>query len=289
MIMHLKNLTERLGARLGAGMVAGLLLFGAPPAHAAITDLIEQLRTSSMPTAPRTLGSGRQRNVVLNGFPLHVISERTTAPLREVIDYYQSHFLKSAQAQKQDTPAFALRQLDPDRSFVIGIDPGDKERLSAMASGRQPLLEGAPLRLVYAQRSANQTDYLVAWSDRPIPEGVLSSPAQRDAAGADLPEIPRPDGIRIFSFTEPATGWSLATYQVATSPEVALHAAVSRLHAAGFTDDPDFAAVRELAAAEGSNMQPAAHLTMRGRDLLVSARPARQGRGSRLTYISKAQ
>jgi hypothetical protein len=134
---------------------------------------------------------------------------------------------------------------------------------------------------VYARRSGLLTDYLVAWSDRPMPRQVLEPAQSGDAPGADPRDVPRPPySQRSFSFSEPKAGYQLAMYQVSERPEAALRGAASRLSGEGWVEDTQFA----LAADKRHKL--VARFSKDRRDVVVMARAAR-GAGTQLGYLTR--
>lgn len=265
----------------------GLSLCSAPPARATITDLIQGLRSTSAPKEPRTLGEGQIRHVVLNGLPIKLIAETTLAPMPDVISYYRDHFQRIGPAQRPGEGSFAIQEIRKDAGFLIGLGNQPASAPDPEQKPGESLLSGKPLRLVYAQSSQGRTDYVVAWSEAPVPAAALSPDPDTDTPGSDIPSVPRPAGRRTLSFVEPGPGWSMAVYAVSLPPEQAFRSAVGQLHAAGFVEDPAFESSRSAASQEVKEERQAGHFHRAGRELLLSARPG-NGKDARLTYVSRA-
>ena len=60
------------------------------PARADVSDLFGMLRPA-VPQPPRTVSESRPRPLLLNGFPLRLLSGRTPETPGQVLDYYEQH------------------------------------------------------------------------------------------------------------------------------------------------------------------------------------------------------
>lgn len=269
----------------------GLLLLWPELARASIGDLITSLgqrlgaAAPAVPKPPTALSHGPARQLRLNGFPIKVLTGAAPGSVTDVLGFYREQFV---QIGKPGTiPPFAVRHAGPDAGYLLGISP-ERAALVRTIEQHLPLTSAGPLRMVYAQRQAGVTHYLAAWSESPLPDGLLTPDRERDAPGEDLPGVPRPRGVRAFSLSEPEAGYTLVTYRVSDRPDAAVQDAVTRLREAGFADDPSLAAVNaELQLRRPG--QPMAHLQRSDRELLVSARTDPAHTGSKLTYLSRAR
>jgi hypothetical protein len=265
------------------------LLLGSSPALASVSDLIDRLRSlpPGLPVAPQSLGQAPQRQVRLNGFPLHVTTGQTTGTLDMVLTFYQSHLLQPAKESGAAVQPLILRRKSSDSVYLVSVLPRSAEELRSMLKSRGPLASAGPVRVVYAQRSGSYTNYLALWTDAPIPPQVLQPDPTHDAPGSDLPEVPRPLGMRTFSIDEPAAGYSLVAYHVNSPPAAALASTVERLRQHGFRADPALQAV--TAATENPAQSQLAHLSRAGRSLLVSVRPDTSPQAAVVTYVSRTE
>jgi hypothetical protein len=94
------------------------------------------------------------------------------------------------------------------------------------------------LRFVWARRDGPETSYVALWSEGPL--AIRSAfPAQGDAPGADLPELPRPaHSVRILSAWQEQQAPMLAGYQSPGSASALSARYWQQLVAAGFVLRP---------------------------------------------------
>jgi hypothetical protein len=269
-------------AALCAGVCAGLLW--AVPARASVVDLVEGLVTmNQMAKPPGDNTHNQQRELLVNGFPLHVSTGRTDRRTKEVIDFYQSRYPGGAMKQITGGRPFGLRQEGPKNSMLLTVDVPDRPTALRVANGKQSLFSAGPLRMVYAHRMGLYTEYLVAWSDSPVPMGVFQRVASMDAPGHDIPGVPRPLGMRSLDFEEPKAGYRLAIYKVSDPPEQALQTTISRMESAGWQQDANFG------AAASKKHDLAARFTKGERqDVMVKVSgPKGKEPGSQVIYLAR--
>lgn len=271
---------------LRGGMVCALLHCAS--ADAAITDLIDRLRgMPGMPAAPNSLGREPRRKILLNGFPLHLVTGQTADSVESVLTFYASQLVSTEARERKETPPVLVRKQTALGGYLFSTQRPDIAMLGRVKQGQAPLASTGPLRMVHAQRVGSVTQYLAAWSDAAIPPAVIEPASEGDAPGRDLPDVPRPLGVRVFSFEEPATGYALVSYRVAAPARQALQTTLDRLLQAGFRADeglPDL-----TRSAEGvPTDRGLAHVSRAGRGVLVSVRPASDPQSSVITYVSRA-
>lgn len=256
----------------------GAVLCCASASRADIRDLLGILRP--VQATPQTVGQNPPRKLLLNGFPLKVMSGRTPESVDQVLDYYQRSFSREP-AGKQPQPM--QRQRGTDYGALLTVDAPLLDTLKAMRASRKHYALTAPLRMAYARRGDSYTDYLAIWSDEPIAPGVLMPPIDGDAAGMDAPDTPRPPGsLRSFNVYEPAEGYLVVSYSVPSAPQQALESAIGVLRGAGFAADPAFA------SAASSRGRPLVRLERPGQDLIVSVVAVKdQPEASTVTYLTR--
>lgn len=269
------------------GSLVCSLLYGLP-AQATITDLIERLRgMPGMPAAPNSLGKEPRRKVLLNGFPIHLVTGQTTDSVESVLKFYESQLVSPQARERKETAPILVRRQTALGGYLFSAQRPDTEVLERVKQGQAPLASAGPLRMVHAQRVGGVTQYLAAWSDSAMPPAVIEPSSDSDAPGRDLPDVPRPLGVRVYNFEEPATGYSLVAYRVAAPARQALQATVERLLQAGFQPDQG---LPEMTASldGGAQDRGLAHVSRGGRGVLVSVRPGSQAQSSVITYVSRA-
>lgn len=233
------------------------------PARAEIVDLLRLFQPNLQ--VPRGLGHSSPRPLLLNGFPLQLVSGRVPETPRQILDSYQARYRDRHPGR---LPAPAHREDGEDYGVLLTVDGSGDELLQKMAATRQHYLHLAPLCLVFAQQSGELTDYLAVWSDAPLPRGVLAPARGQDAPGSDVPGVPRPHGaLRSFSLREPGAGYAIVSYVVDAPASNALSSVVSQLRSEGFAVDGSFGTAARAAD------QLVLRLERPGRDLLVSAHP----------------
>lgn len=260
--------------------VVTLTVAAPQPARADITDLFQLLRPN-FPQAPRTLAESAPRHLLLNGFPLRMLSGRTPETPQQVLDFYEQ---RSRQRSRGAVPTPVFRREGQDFGILLAADGDGEELLRQMVARRLHYVHLAPLCMVFAQRAGELTTYLAISSDTPMPAQVLSPTSGQEAPGSDVPGVPRPAGsLRSFSLSEPAAGYVAVSYIVDQPPENAFASTVEELRAAGFTVDASF----------GTAARASGTLTLRlerGRqDLLISAVPHQSGaQRSLIMYVTRS-
>ncbi len=256
-----------------------LLTLAPRPARPAITDLFGILRPPAR-QAPGTLADRPPRRLLLNGFPLQVVSGRTAASVHAVLDFYQERCHRAASAA---LPPPSHRQEDDDSGVLVAAAGDGAELLRQMLARRLHYVHLAPVCLALAQRLGDLTDYVAVFSELPIPPQVLTPPSGRDAPGSDLPGVPRPEGaLRSFSLIEPATGYTVISYVSFAPADSAIAAVLSQLRGAGFAEDSPFS---RAAQASGQLLK---RLEQRGQEVLVSVQPTSAGR-SLIVYLVRSR
>lgn len=246
-------------------------------ARADITDLYNLLRPT-FPQAPRTVAESPPRRLLLNGFPLNMVSGKTPETPRQILDFYEA---RARQHSKGPVPTPVFRRDGEDFGLLVAAEGEGQEILDKMTARKQHYVHLAPLSMVFAQRTGELSTYLSISSEKPLPPNVLMPPNGQDAPGADLPGVPRPPGsLRSFSLIEPSAGYTAVSYVVETSPESAFRDAITTLQSADFVVDSAFG----KAAYISGNL--AMHLTRGRNDLVVSAssQPS-QGQRSIILYV----
>lgn len=271
------------------GLVLGLCaagaaeIIGARPARASVFESLPEIMAQhQMPRAPGDVGQEKPRQVVLNGFPLQVATGRTEQRVKQVLDYYQERYPGGVLKDMVGKPVAVRREGEETGTMMI-VDVKERARAMEVMNGQRTLSTAGPLRMVYARRSGLYTDYLLAWSERPMPPGVLQPVTSGDAPGEDLPQVPRPPGgLRAFSFAEPKAGYRLAMYKLAQGPDEALQKAGEALQRAGWAKDETF----ERSARKRGRL--VARFTREGRDVVVTARATRgDDRVTQLSYLAR--
>lgn len=277
-------LRGRIAARLSGLCLLGLFAVGdLRRAEASVFDSLPDILTShQMPRAPGDVGQEKPRQVLLNGFPMNVATGRTSQRVKEVLDYYQDRYPGGVLKDMVGKPVAVRREGDETGTMMI-VDVAEKARAMEVMEGKRNLASAGPLRLVYARRSGLYTDYLLAWTDKAMPPGVLQPVASGDAPGEDLPQVPRPQGgLRAFSFSEPKAGYRLAMYKLAQTPDEALRQAGESLRQAGWAPDETF---EKSARKRGRRV---ARFSREGRDVVVTARASKEdARVTQLSYLAR--
>lgn len=246
--------------------------------RADIRDLLQLLRP--VQTTPHTLSQSAPRKLLLNGFPLKVMSGRTPESVDQVLDYYQRSFSREPAGK---LPQPLQRQRGTDYGALLTVDAPLVDTMRAMHASRKHYALTAPLRMAYARRADSYTDYLAIWSDEPMAPGVLAPPIDGDAAGMDAPDTPRPPGgLRSFNVYEPAEGYLVVSYYVPSAPQQAIESTIGVLRGAGFAPDPGFA------NAARAKQRPMVRLERAGQDLIISVSPVKdQPEASTVTYLTR--
>jgi hypothetical protein len=231
-------------------------------ADAAVLDLFDFLRLGH-PQPPRTLANTPPRRLLLNGFPLQMLSGRTPESPRQVLDFYELRYRKRSQGA---LGAPVHRRDGDDFGLLVAADGNGEELLAQMRARKLHYVHLSPLCMVYAQKVGELTDYVAVFSDAPLPPNVLSPQNGQDAPGSDVPSVPRPAGaLRSFSLSEPAVGYTAVSYIVEAPPHSAFSETVAQLRSVGWTGDSAFA----QAANRSGNLM--LRLERPGIDLIVSA------------------
>lgn len=265
--------------RLGAGAA---LLLGALPARASVFDVLpEALMSHTMPKAPGDGSKDAPRRVTLNGAPMYVSTGRSELRVKDLLDHYQQRYPGGVLRELTGKPV-GVRQESADAGNLMVVEVPDKARAMEVMDGKRTLVSAGPLRMVYARRSGLYTEYLMAWTDKPLPQDVLDPVQSGDAPGEDLPDVPRPRGLRSFSFAEPKAGYRMAMYKLVSSPEQALRDAQMALGGAGWQEDEVF---RSVSKKRGKLV---ARFTRGTKDLVVTSRATKgDDRVTQLSYLTR--
>lgn len=269
---------------LGSLVVTWISLAQIPSAGATITDLIKGLKGPAVPQAPHSLGEGKPRSVLLNGFPIQLVSDTTSSSQQDVIGFYRDFFLREANSTHTQ---LALQSIGDDASFLLGAGSPSLTGKDLTETGVLALLTGRPLRLVYAQRMGDRTDYVAAWSEKPLSAQIFALDPEKDAPGEDIPSIPRPKGKRILSFSEPATGYATASYRTMTPAAEAFRQTLDMLDAAGYVQDARLQKLTEQPALTAVSPRFVAHLSNRARELLLTVRQEKRRVSTLIVLTSK--
>jgi hypothetical protein len=262
-------------------------LWAAGPASGSVFDLLPEV-VQGMPRAPGDGSGGTRRTVTVNGFPMHLSTGRTERPVEAVLDYYEARYQGGAMKDVLGRP-FSLRRGGPEQGMLLSVEVPDQATAKQVVNLERPFLSAGPLRMVQARRRGLQTDYLTVWSEKPLPESFFRDGRDGqggDAPGADVPGVPRPQGRRTLSFSEPKAGYTLVIYEVNESADWALQRAAASLSGAGFNQDMGFAG-----AARKQGRQ-SVRFSKGGRDVVITARSIREGRegrggGTQLIYLTR--
>ncbi|MCS6915797.1 MAG: hypothetical protein RMK29_15590 [Myxococcales bacterium] len=263
------------------GLLLILPLCCSVPARASVFDFLAEVVSSRpMARAPGDLRTEKPRAIYLNGFPMYVSTGRTDRSIKDVLDFYQERYPGGALKQIVGKPVGIRREGESTGTLMV-VDVADKATALEVFDGKRTLPEAGPVRLVYARRAGLHTEYLIAWSERPMPRTVLEPVQSGDVPGRDVAGVPRPQGaVRSFSFEEPGAGYRLVMYRVAESPEQALRSAAARLDAEGWQED------RSFADAARQRRKLMARFSRGNRDVVVTARPLGGTRpGAQLAYL----
>jgi hypothetical protein len=94
------------------------------------------------------------------------------------------------------------------------------------------------LRYLFVRRTARGSHGLMVWNAGPLAVRAMF-PEHGDAAGSDLPGLPRPTGARrVLSARVPSRGYALAAYEVGDAPAAALAQYARQLAQLGFRSLP---------------------------------------------------
>lgn len=264
--------------------VLGLFL-PALPAQASVTDLGEQLGKllTQVPKPPGATGQDSERKLVLNGQKLHLVTGHTVRPVRETLEFYRVKFEDQAKAPKLGLKTLGVHQATDQSGFLLMIDPQSREAMMGLVEQETQLLSAGPLHMVTAVQRGSGTDYLVAWTDRPLNVEALSPSGENDVAGSDLPQVPRPVGaVRGLNIFEPSAGYGLVSYRFPGAADSSLRIAKESLLAAGFHEDPDSQVVAEQSAS------PVVQLHRQRNSIILKSRN-RRTTGSEVMYLWRAQ
>lgn len=254
-------------------------------AQASVTDLVEQFSgvLRQLPKAPGTRGQDRERRLILNGQPLHLVTGRTADAVRPTLTFYRQRFEERSRAPKLGLRLFGLQNVDDRYGSLVLIDPESREVVREVARRERDILSAGPLRMAIVQKQGDGTDYLLLWSDTPVHADALRPSIDRDAPGQDAPSTPRPpDSVRSLNLFEPAAGYGLVRYLSESPVETALQSTKERLRQAGYQEAPGFAAAAEQLGSALIQMQRP------GQSVLLRARPHKTT-GSEVTYLVQAQ
>ena len=141
---------------------------------------------------------------------IHGHEENTATCLSGRLGVLSTILEEQGRAPRRGLRMLGARRVGGDSGYLAMVDPERREVLRSIARGERSLLSAGPLRMAWAQRSRDGTDYLILWTDAAFAEEVLL-PAAGDAPGQDAPGAPRPDGgVRRLSLLEPAAAGSPA-------------------------------------------------------------------------------
>jgi len=258
-------------------------LWSVQPAHAEIRNLFQFLQ-SGLGEAPQTVGESAQRQLLLNGFPLHMRIGRSQDNPSNVAEHFAQSCTRASGGDARIPPPLH-RQQGRDYALVIGAQGNSAELWKKMRDTKQHYLFLAPLCMAYAHRVDDGTDYLAVWSDAPLPPQVLSPSPGRDAPGTDAVGVPRPMGsTRLFSLVEPAAGYVIVSYSISAPSDVALRETVSQLGQSGFTVDGHFG------SAARDHRRLMIRMERSGQDVLISTQPLLStGGGSQVMYLARVR
>lgn len=272
---HLKLFT------VGVGLTLVCWSFRPTPARASIFDLFSQaLQSRAMDKLPGDMTKDKPRSVLLNNFPLYVATGRTDRHVREVLDFYQARHQGGALKDLAGKP-IAVRRDGVDTGTLMTVDVPDKATAMQMMDGKRTLTSAGPLRMVYARRSGLYTDYMTIWSEKAMPRTILEPVQSGDAPGQDVPGVPRPAGPRTLTFAEPNEGYMLVMYKVSEQPQEALRDLSLRIGASGWNEDRAFTKAAE------KRKKLVVRFQKDQRDLVVTVRPAKDGRGTQVAYLAR--
>lgn len=270
---------------LCASLTLCATLWAAGPASGSVFDLLPEV-VQGMPRAPGDGSGGSRRTVTVNGFPMHLSTGQTERPVEAVLDYYEARYQGGAMKDVLGRP-FSLRRGGPDQGMLLSVEVPDQATARQVVNLERPFLSAGPLRMVQARRRGMQTDYLTVWSEKPLPDSFFQDGQDGqdggDAPGADVPGVPRPQGRRTLSFTEPKAGYTLVIYEVNDGVDGALQRAASSLSGAGFNQDVGFAGAARQKGKQSMRFSKGV------RDVVITARPIREGRGvgTQLIYLTR--
>jgi hypothetical protein len=110
------------------------------------------------------------------------------------------------------------------------------QKFAAYASSGE--LSQFELRYLFVRRTAHGSHGLMVWNAGPLAVRAMF-PEHGDAAGSDLPGLPRPAGARrVLSARVPSRGYALAAYEVGEAPASALAQYTRQLARLGFRSSP---------------------------------------------------
>jgi hypothetical protein len=215
-------------------------------------DQIAKLQGLTPHTAPRKL--------VVNGFELHVMTAGTSLSVSEALDRFQSvcrsfeqldlpaevkRQLADAAPSGSISPKGVMRRESREEGVLACLDMGDGldrdgllARLTLFAK-TQNLRDLGQLRFALARRSAERTTLIMFWSEGDAKLNEMF-PANADAPGSDLRDLPRPErSMRTLSAFEAGAPYGIAFYSVSGQPRAAVeHAFKAKLTDRGWTVRP---------------------------------------------------
>jgi len=264
-------------------VLCGLLIMAvARPAKADIRDLLRFLQPSK-PGAPGTVSQAPVRRLLLNGYPLEVVSGRTAESPRAVIDFYEQRYRSRGGAGS----AFPTFRQDEDGTSVLATADSTGQSLLKADPGRGRGPGSAtipPLCLVFAQVAGDMTSYFAMFTEGAVPAAVISPPRGHDAPGGDVPGIPRPyNSYRSYSLAEPQTGYAMVSYVMDLPPEQAFQSTIEQLRGVGFSADS-----AQAQAAEQAGFM-LLYLNRKGQDLMLTATPyVGRSQHSLVMYVTRS-
>jgi len=175
------------------------------------------------------------RQLFVNGLEVKVVALSTGLGVKDALDRFQStchavanidlpatlqQKFQEPQGEQDALPAGVIRQAAQNEGFLACLDIGagtDAEGLLGRLTefGKtQNLKSLGQMRYALARRKADTTSLLLLWTEGDAKLSELF-PAQGDAPGRELADVPRPEGgRRLLSAVEEGMPFGLATYEV---------------------------------------------------------------------------
>jgi|GEM_PF-1936341 len=232
-------------------------------AEAAVMDRLLGLGSRMAPYLDDGRATEAPRQVRVNGLSMFVAAGQTSHPTAFVRRWYQDRYAQKGDGLDTITEDLkrrgalppsvtGLNQMvfgDEQKGGVAALDFGEKLSLEALKTrllrfvGKGELGQIGRLRYVYYEKTgAGGTRFLTVWSDEKFTLDQLMPKEKRDAAGSDLPGVPRfPGSIRILSAEERGMPQRLAVYEGVGSPDTATLFYKARMETLGWAEDHEFA------------------------------------------------
>ena len=165
---------------LRGGMVCALLHCAS--ADAAITDLIDRLRgMPGMPAAPNSLGREPRRKILLNGFPLHLVTGQTADSVESVLTFYASQLVSTEARERKETPPVLVRKQTALGGYLFSTQRPDIAMLGRVKQGQAPLASTGDA----ARRGAEVADQKGALSAQG--RVIIDRPLRSPVSGTECP------------------------------------------------------------------------------------------------------